>query len=371
MLAAAAWLALSIVWGSNTVSHNHLHNPFFRSRAHNRLLSLYLSVLYAVPQSIWKERHLWHHAGEPERSRNGLARGAGLELACIAFVWSAVFAVSPWVLASFAIGYALGMALCRVQGTFEHARELSAGDGVSHYGRLYNFFWFNDGHHAEHHRWPGLHWTRLPERRGRISVVQSRLAPLWRGLEGLRGAVNRAQGVLLGLLERLPLAFGWAARFMVATHERAFRTLLSRLPVAPQTVGIIGGGLFPRTLLVLGRLLPEARIVVIDRSAENLQRALTFLDDAGIDRSKVEFRVESFDADRHSGFDLLVCPLGFVGDRGAIARVASLIVTHDWIFGSRGDASAIVSWLLLKRLSLHRPRAVARERRAAALCEAA
>src|SRR5262245_1933392 len=60
-------LGASLWWGSNTVSHNHLHNPLFRSRTFNRAFSLYLTLLLGVPQSIWRARHLWHHAGETGR----------------------------------------------------------------------------------------------------------------------------------------------------------------------------------------------------------------------------------------------------------------------------------------------------------------
>ncbi len=64
-LAAALSFAVGICWCSNTVSHNHLHNPLFRSRRANRALDLWLSLLLGVPQTIWKARHVWHHAGEP------------------------------------------------------------------------------------------------------------------------------------------------------------------------------------------------------------------------------------------------------------------------------------------------------------------
>jgi hypothetical protein len=118
-------------------------------------------------------------------------------------------------------------------------------------------------------------------------------------------------------------------------------------------------------------LLPSARIVVIDRSAENVERACRFLARLGVDNAGVEFRVESFDPDAHSGFELVVCPLGFVGDRRLLGRVSSLVATHDWVFGSRADESVIVSWLLLKRLSLHFPAQVRRMAEPALLREAA
>jgi hypothetical protein len=85
----------------------------------------------------------------------------------------------------------------------------------------------------------------------------------------------------------------------------------------------------------------------------------------------VEFRVESFDPGVHSGFELVVCPLGFVGDRQLLARVSCVVATHDWLLGPRADESVVVSWLLLKRLSLHFPRQVRRMAEPALLREAA
>ena len=31
----------------------------------------------------------------------------------------------------------------------------------STYGRLYNWLWFNNGYHAEHHFRPKIHWTKM------------------------------------------------------------------------------------------------------------------------------------------------------------------------------------------------------------------
>ena len=34
-------------------------------------------------------------------------------------------------------------------------------NSVSSYNRLYNFLWFNNGYHQEHHWDPKCHWTRM------------------------------------------------------------------------------------------------------------------------------------------------------------------------------------------------------------------
>jgi fatty acid desaturase len=36
-------------------------------------------------------------------------------------------------------------------------------NSVSSYDPVYNFLWFNNGYHQEHHWDPKKHWTRMPE----------------------------------------------------------------------------------------------------------------------------------------------------------------------------------------------------------------
>src|SRR5688572_3077931 len=67
--AGAIFVAFATVYVSNTVAHCHLHIPLFASRPLSRALSLFLSVSLFVPQTAWKQRHLWHHAGEPRGRR--------------------------------------------------------------------------------------------------------------------------------------------------------------------------------------------------------------------------------------------------------------------------------------------------------------
>src|SRR5262249_47377554 len=64
VLALPSWpvIALGIWWNSNTVAHNFIHTPYFRDRGLNRCFSLYLTLLLGIPQSLWRDRHLAHHA---------------------------------------------------------------------------------------------------------------------------------------------------------------------------------------------------------------------------------------------------------------------------------------------------------------------
>ena len=44
--------------------------------------------------------------------------------------------------------------------------------GVSTYGKLYNWSWFYNGYHAEHHFRPKVHWTRVQSLRDQIREQQ-------------------------------------------------------------------------------------------------------------------------------------------------------------------------------------------------------
>lgn len=321
-------VAVGLWWGSNTVAHTFLHRPYFHSRALNVLFALFLTALLGVPQTIWRDRHLAHHAGVVWRFR--LSVPLVVEVLLVAGVWGALAVLDGWFfLTAYLPGYALGMGLCWLQGHYEHARGTT-----SHYGCLYNLLFLNDGYHAEHHARPGLHWTKLPTL-PRCDAPTSRWPAVLRWLDVLS----------LEGLERLVLRSTVLQRFVLGRHERAFRSLLPSLPERPR-VAIVGGGLFPRTLLALDQLLPGASFTVIDRVAENIAVARP-LAPAGAD-----FVCAAYDPALVAGFDVVVFPLAFDGDRAAIYRAppAPIVFVHDWLWCRRG-AGVVVSYLLLKRLN--------------------
>jgi hypothetical protein len=351
--------ALGVCWVSNTTSHNHLHRPLFTRRPLNRALSLLLTLAVAVPQSLWRAKHLWHHAGEPARGYR-VPRAAAFEVAVIAALWLALLALRPSAfLFAYLPGYLLGLALCSVQGHYEHALADRPERGVSTYGRLYNLLWFNDGYHVEHHRYPSQHWTRLPALRvyGPESSLCPQLRFMQRGLSALaalRGSVPQLRARVLGWLERVALASPLLQELMLSCHARAFARLLSALDRAPRRVVIVGGGLFPRTLLVLSRLLPDAQLIVVDGSDVSVDRAKQYLSQRAPHlAAATQFVVSLFRAEHAQGADLVVTPLALLGNSRALVRLGVPLMTHDWIFQSDGDRSAVVSWLLLKKLTLH------------------
>ena len=325
-------VALGLWWNSNTISHNFIHRPFFRSRVLNSVFGLFLSALLGIPQSIWRDRHLAHHLGVAWRVRPSGQMAA--EVVLVLALWVALATShTTFFLTVYLPGYALGLGLCWLHGYYEHA-----GGTVSHYGRSYNLVFFNDGYHVEHHARPGAHWTELPKRE-QADAPTSRWPAVLRWLDAFS----------LDGLERCVLRSASLQRFVVDRHERAFRRLLPPLLSAPR-IAIVGGGLFPRTLLALRRLVPDASFVVIDRSAENIAVAKAFAP------PDVAFEHGSYDPARVKGFDIVVFPLAFAGDRSAIYRSppAPIVFVHDWIWHRRG-ASVVISFLLLKRLNRVQP----------------
>jgi len=328
-------VALGLWWNANTVSHNFIHLPFFRSRPMNWIFSAYLSLLLGFPQSLWRARHLAHHRDEPFRwtpvPRAWIAEGT-LVLA----LWAALLALAPgFFLAVYLPGWLLGLGLCQLQGHFEHTRG-----AVSHHGRIYNWLFFNDGYHVEHHTRPARHWTELPRESSADAARVSRWPAVLRWLEHAS----------LDGLEELVCRCGALRQFVLRVHERAWKRVLAGMPL-PRRIVIVGGGLFPRTALILRRLAPEATLVIVDLREDRLELARTWLDE------RVEF-VRGYCTPENLGSlagdaDLVVVPLALRGNKAGFYRMRSArhIVVHDWLWLRRGRG-VVVSWALLKRLNL-------------------
>jgi len=336
MLVGTGSFALIVWWTSNTVAHVHLHTPILGPPALSRLLSLYLSALTLVPQAIWRARHLDHHRGQSSRLRLGL-QGC-VEVGVVAHLALALGLVLPDMFFGAVLpGWLLGLGLCQLQGRGEHLGGRAAG--ISHYGRLYNWLWFNDGYHAEHHGRPGAHWTALPGLR-LAAAARSRRAPVLRGL-----AIADA---LVGL-ERLALRSPRLQAWLVERHAAALRRLAPALAGRPiERVVVVGGGLFPRSALALAQIWPKAQVTIVDAEAQHLDRAREFLRGR-----EVEFVLGRYDPRRPPAADLVIVPLALVGDRAAVyAASGPPRVIHEWIWRRRGTTGVVVSPWLLKRVNL-------------------
>lgn len=174
---------------------------------------------------------------------------------------------------------------------------------------------------------------------------------------------------LLGRLEELALRPGPIQRFMLASHRRALAELLPLVAAArgqPRRIAIVGGGLFPRSALLLAELVPGCELVLIDADAGHLRTAAACLSQRAPLPARLELRHGFFtpaEWSRYAGFDLVVVPLAFVGPRRALyqagcARAGGAgpaLLVHDWLWRPGGDASTVISHLLLKRLNLVLP----------------
>jgi hypothetical protein len=324
-------VAIGLWWNSNTVAHYFIHAPFFRQRFRNRLFSYWQTAVTGIPQQLWRERHLAHHAERPWKFRWGNRLISELALLLvISGLWLSIF--PEWFLKGYLPGWALGLVLCQLQGHFEHV----AGT-TSHYGKIYNCIFFNDGYHVEHHLHPARHWRELPRTASR-SESCSPLPSVLRWLE---------PNYLLNALERAVINKPAWQRFVIERHLLATERLLQEKEYFHRIL-IVGGGLFPRSAIVLRKLFPAAQITVLDLSRGNLELASQFLPPG------IQLECGMFNDDYLSRYDLVVVPLAFRGSRNSfyssIAGEKCVVLVHDWIWRPRGK-SAVVSWCLLKRLN--------------------
>jgi hypothetical protein len=357
-LPAAIVFGALLCWCSNTLAHIHLHTPIFRDRRQNRAFSWFLTLALGIPQTTWKRRHLAHHANRAPRPAS--SRVEHVETVAVAALFITLAALAPRAFFTVYLpGWALGLLLCRMQGHYEHAMAHGTSEqGISHYGRLHNFFWLNDGYHVEHHRHPGEHWTRIPSRRvAEGAAPVSALPPHARFLLPAGSWLNRVAASALCALERAVLGSPVMQRFVLSAHVEALRLVLAELGDRPlRTVTVVGGGLFPRTALALRALRPDVGIRIVDASSTNIDRARAILSERG-SLEGITFVEACFVPMHATGTDLVILPLAYVGDRDALYGSAGSapVAVHDWIWRVRGDAGFVVSAVLFKRLNLVLP----------------
>jgi fatty acid desaturase len=216
--------SVSVSWNINGVSHNLIHNPFFKTRILNRLFSVMESVTLGISQTFYKHVHHRHHMGNSDRpdehghthdwisiyrhGKNGEAENpwSYIFLSYIREDPKAIYAEikrknqvdARWGIteiavlgATIAIGialnwkfwvfflpfYYLGHCCTYLNGYFLHYGgnpDKPIAWGVSSYDKWYNLLWFNNGYHAEHHFRPKLHWTRMQQFHEQIIQDQQR-----------------------------------------------------------------------------------------------------------------------------------------------------------------------------------------------------
>ncbi len=207
----------------NGLAHNFIHNPFFRSPLLNRLFSLLNSVASCFSQTFYDAVHMQHHKGNSDRPndtgdtidwlsiyrhghdgeaenpwsyvflsffrdspaaiRRELRKRGGhdllwgnLELATTATVLLIMLFFNwRYVVFFFLPFFYLGHCFSYLNGYFRHYGanpDKPIAWGVSSYGKLYNWIFFYNGYHAEHHFRPKVHWTRMEAFQKQIAALQ-------------------------------------------------------------------------------------------------------------------------------------------------------------------------------------------------------
>jgi fatty acid desaturase len=225
MLPLGLIYSVSISWNINGISHNFIHNPYFRSPLLNRLFSIMESVTVGFSQVFYECIHMQHHKGNADRPdqhgqtidwisiykhgehgeaehplkytffsffredpktvfraikrrRPGEAIWGVAEL--VLFVGTFIsLGILNWHYICFLLPcWYFGHCLSYLNGYYRHYGgnpDEPIAWGVSSYDKLYNWIWFYNGYHAEHHFRPKVHWTRMRAFRNQI-IDQQRAA---------------------------------------------------------------------------------------------------------------------------------------------------------------------------------------------------
>lgn len=214
--------AFSIAWNINSVSHNFIHNAYFKSNILNRFFSFLESITMGFSQTMYDYVHRQHHIGnndhigadgktvdwisiyrhgknnmpepafkyaflsffrdDPKVITQGirrlnpfLANFAVFELVSVFILIGGLFLLN-WKLGLFYVAfYYLGHSLSALNGYYEHLGsnpDKPITWGVSCYNPIYNWLWLNNGYHAEHHYRPKHHWTQMKSLHQSIQAKQ-------------------------------------------------------------------------------------------------------------------------------------------------------------------------------------------------------
>jgi len=211
ILGVVSLLSFLAVSNYQCVAHNFCHNVFFKSKTLNVCFSVINSLANTFPQTLFKYHHFNHHTstndkakkygetkdrtsiyryakelGEPEgfwsysfkspfrtdmiKLWKDTERKGGAKLAIFEMVWLAGF-LTVIFLTNWQYGFIvifvlyLGQALSFAENYAEHGNTINTSNldnAVSSYTNWYNFIWFNNGYHQEHHYRPQVHWTEVP-----------------------------------------------------------------------------------------------------------------------------------------------------------------------------------------------------------------
>src|SRR5690349_3025021 len=108
---SALLIAFATWWVANTSAHNFIHRPFFAHAAANRAYSLVLTLVIGMPQTIWRDRHLAHHA--KRRWTLNVTTQLVVETFALGCGWVILFATArEFLVTVYAVGLGMGLVLC-------------------------------------------------------------------------------------------------------------------------------------------------------------------------------------------------------------------------------------------------------------------
>jgi fatty acid desaturase len=207
----------------NGIGHNFIHNPFFRWPILNRIFGIIQSIACSHSQTYYDAVHMQHHKGNADRpDENGETvdwisiykhghegeaenpwgyvflsvfrdnpaairrelrkRGnddvfwGNIELTAFAVNLFVLFLLNWRYVIFFLLPFIyLGHCFSYLNGYFRHYGgnpDKPIAWGVSSYGKIYNWLFFYNGYHAEHHFRPKVHWTKMERFRRSIETLQ-------------------------------------------------------------------------------------------------------------------------------------------------------------------------------------------------------
>jgi sn-1 stearoyl-lipid 9-desaturase len=218
-------LNLSITIG---ILHMHTHRPLFVSRFLNRVIDVLCCMPAYITATEMREVHVIHHhrfndgpldvtstggrehglraiwywicfhpkfkksavrflsaanlSAERRKRRNRYIFDSTLVLALVAITWCfsdffrfILFFWIPFFVTHLNAGYFAWLTHAPARGF-----EDDASKSVNTVGNILNFWIFNQGYHGVHHRYPGIHWSQIPDKLEFMRKVEPDvIVPYW------------------------------------------------------------------------------------------------------------------------------------------------------------------------------------------------
>jgi fatty acid desaturase len=149
-----------------TIDWISIYRHGHEGHAENLLSFTFLSFFREDPKAAWREIRK-HNKTESIWAIVEVALTGAVMIGMFILNWKFLFYFLPF--------WYFGHCLSYLNGYFEHFGgnpDVPMAWGVSSYNRLYNWVWFNNGYHAEHHYRPRAHWTRMKQLHDQIEQEQ-------------------------------------------------------------------------------------------------------------------------------------------------------------------------------------------------------